>query len=43
MAENAYADILLWDGNPLDDIRLILDGKRLGLIMKYGVIYKDNL
>jgi imidazolonepropionase-like amidohydrolase len=38
---NAYADILLWDGNPLDDIDLILDESKLHLIMKDGVIYKD--
>jgi imidazolonepropionase-like amidohydrolase len=38
---NAYADILLWDGNPLEDIDLILDESKLSLIMKDGVIYKD--
>ncbi|MFK8041833.1 amidohydrolase family protein [Congregibacter sp.] len=38
---NAYADILLWDGNPLDNIDLILDESKLSLIMKDGVIYKD--
>ncbi len=38
---DAYADILLWDGNPLEDIDLILDESKLHLIMKDGEIYKD--
>lgn len=40
---NAYADILLWDGNPLEDIDLILDESKLSLIMKDGVVYKDTM
>ncbi len=40
---DAYADILLWDGNPLEDIDLILDESKLSLIMKDGVVYKDIL
>ena len=39
----AYADLLLWDGNPLEDINLILDEDKLVLIMKDGKIYKDTL
>jgi imidazolonepropionase-like amidohydrolase len=34
---------LLWDGNPLDDIDLILDESKLLLIMKDGVIYKNTM
>ena len=41
IAPDSYADILLWDGNPLDDIDLILDESKLSLVMKDGVIYKD--
>jgi len=41
--ENAYADILLWDGNPLEDINLILDEEKLHMVMKDGVIYKNTL
>jgi len=41
--EGAYADLLLWDGNPLDDIKLILDESKLQLIMKDGKIYKNTL
>ena len=38
---DAYADILLWDGNPLENIDLILDESKLALIMKDGHVYKD--
>jgi imidazolonepropionase-like amidohydrolase len=40
---NAYADILLWDGNPLENIDLILDESKLQFIMKDGVVYKDTM
>jgi len=43
IAPNAYADVLLWDGNPLDDIDLILDEDKLDLVMKDGVIYKNAI
>ncbi|MCL7999956.1 amidohydrolase family protein [Brucella sp. 21LCYQ03] len=40
----AYADILLVDGNPLNDISLIADpDKNFRLIMKDGVIFKNTL
>lgn len=40
----AYADILLVDGNPLQDISLISDpDKNLRLIMKDGVVCKNTL
>jgi imidazolonepropionase-like amidohydrolase len=41
--KGAYADLLLWDGNPLDDIKLILDEEKLDLIMKDGLVYKNTL
>ena len=42
--EGAYADLLLVDGNPLDDIELLLDpDKNFKIIMKDGVIYKNSL
>ncbi len=42
--EGAYADLLLVDGNPLDDILLLTDPqKNLNLIMKDGKIYKNQL
>jgi imidazolonepropionase-like amidohydrolase len=39
----AYADLLLWDANPLEDIKVILDEDKLDLVMKDGVIYKNTL
>ena len=42
VSEGAYADLLLVDGNPLDDINLMADPeKNIATIMKNGVIYKD--
>ena len=40
----AYADILLVDGNPLEEIKLLANpDKNLKLIMKDGKIYKNTL
>ena len=40
----AYADLLLVDGEPLDDITILADPENnLRLIMKDGVIYKNTL
>ena len=42
--EGAYADLLLVDGNPLEDIRVLEDYENnIQLIMKDGVIYKNTL
>lgn len=42
--EGAYADLLIVDGNPLENIRVMEDPeKNLKLIMKDGVIYKNTL
>jgi imidazolonepropionase-like amidohydrolase len=42
--EGALADLLLVDGNPIEDIKLIEDpGKNFVLIMKDGRIYKNTL
>jgi len=42
--EGAYADILLVDGNPLDDVSILGDnGKNISLIMKDGKIYKNTI
>lgn len=39
----AYADLILVNGNPLEDINLVADpDKNFTLIMKNGVIYKDT-
>ncbi|WP_413742871.1 amidohydrolase family protein [Sodalis sp. RH15] len=42
--QGSLADLLLVDGNPLDNIKLIEDpGKNFVVIMKNGHIYKDTL
>lgn len=41
--EGAYADILLVDGDPLQDIEVMTDDKNFDLIMKDGRIYKNTL
>lgn len=42
--EGAYADILLINGNPLEDITILRDyDKNLAMIMKDGKIYKNTL
>jgi imidazolonepropionase-like amidohydrolase len=42
--EGAFADLLLVDGNPLEDIALVADpGKNFLVIMKGGVLHKDTL
>ncbi len=43
IAPESYADILLWDGNPLEDINLILDESKLQMVMKDGLAYKNTL
>jgi len=43
IAPDSYADILLWDGNPLENIELILDESKLQLVMKNGRAYKNTL
>lgn len=42
--EGAYADLLLVDGNPIDNIKLVENPElNFKLIMKDGVIYKNTL
>jgi len=38
--ENAFADLLLIDGDPLDDISILQDRAKILLIMKDGELYK---
>jgi len=39
----AWADLLLWGANPLDDINVVTDEDNLDLVMKDGKIYKDEM
>src|SRR6476660_7258603 len=42
--QGAFADLLLVDGNPLDNINLVADpAKNFKIIMKDGTIYKNTL
>lgn len=44
VAEDAHADLLVVDGNPLEDISIIGDpDNRMNLIMKAGTIFKNTL
>jgi imidazolonepropionase-like amidohydrolase len=44
IAQNAYADLLVVEGNPLRDLTILTNPqKNLKLIMKGGVIYKNEL
>lgn len=39
----AYADILLIDGNPIENLLLLADNANIPFIMKNGVVYKSQL
>lgn len=44
IAEGALADLLVVDGNPLEDLQLLQEqGKHLSVIMKNGSFYKNNI
>jgi imidazolonepropionase-like amidohydrolase len=44
IAPGAYADLLVVDGDPLTDVRVMLDPeKNLKLAMKDGIIHKNAL
>ena len=43
IAPGAYADLLIVDGDPLTDARVMLEPEqRMNVIMKDGVIYKNR-
>ena len=42
--EGAFADIIIVNGDPTKDIRLLMDAdKNIDLIMKDGKIYKNTI
>lgn len=41
--EGAYADLLLVDGNPLEDLKAVTNSDNIRIIMKDGTIYKNSL
>ena len=42
IAEGAYADIILVDGNPLEDLNVVLR-ENVDFVMKDGLVYKNWL
>jgi len=44
ISQGAYADLIIVDGNPLENLKLVEDPKNnFKVIMKNGVIYKNTL
>jgi len=43
VTEGAYADLLLVNGNPLEDLAAVTDADNIRIIMKNGTIYKNTL
>ena len=43
IAAGKYADLLVVDGDPAADIRVLADPKNIRVIMKDGEFYKDEL
>ncbi len=44
VAKGSYADLIIVDGNPLKDIKLIEDyNKNFKLVMKDGQVWKNEL
>ena len=41
--EGVYADILLIDGNPMEDLLLLMNKDKIPVIMKDGKIFKNTL
>jgi imidazolonepropionase-like amidohydrolase len=44
IAAGAYADLLIVDGDPLTDVRVMLNPvKNLKFVMKDGIVYKNEV
>ncbi|MCH3987421.1 MAG: amidohydrolase family protein [Lachnospiraceae bacterium] len=43
LTEGSYADILLVNGNPIEDLSVLADTSNIRMIMKDAVLYKDTL
>ncbi|KUJ78768.1 amidohydrolase family protein [Microbulbifer flavimaris] len=43
LQEGSYADVILVDGNPLNDLQILKDSDNVQLVMKDGRIYKNLL
>jgi imidazolonepropionase-like amidohydrolase len=43
LEENKLADLIVVDGNPLEDVRILQDNRRIKFVMKGGEIQKNDL
>jgi imidazolonepropionase-like amidohydrolase len=43
LATGIRADVIVVDGDPLADIRVLLEKERISLVMKDGAVYRDRL
>ncbi|GIU41806.1 hypothetical protein [Shewanella algidipiscicola] len=43
VGEQALADLLLVDGDPIDNIKLLESKDNIKIIMKDGIVYKNTL
>lgn len=43
LEEGAFADLLIVDGNPLEDLAVLADHANIRLVMKDAVVYKNTL
>ena len=43
VSEGGFADLLLVDGNPVEDLGAVTDSDNIRIIMKDGTIYKNSL
>ena len=43
LEEGAFADLLILEGNPLEDLDVLTDKENMRVIMKDGVLYKNTL
>jgi imidazolonepropionase-like amidohydrolase len=43
VSEGGYADLLLAEGNPLEDLKAVTNVDNLKIIMMDGVIYKNTI
>ena len=41
--EGAFADIIIVNGDPTKDIKLLMDANNIGFIMKDGKTYKNTI
>ena len=39
----SYADLLLVQGNPVEDVEILAEQTNIQLVMKDGVVYKNTL